>query len=99
MLLNKSILSKYSALPSNYNFDEVMPYVPTTEKIWCLPILGQPFYDELNEQVATNTLTDENATLCVDALWPYLAVATTYEALPFIWSHVSQVRDYTRPFG
>lgn len=92
MIINKTFLKKYSPLPVNYDLEEVLNYVPVAEKIWVIPIIGDDFYDELAEQVKENELTAENGTLLTDGgLWQFLSYATTLEALPFVWSHVSQV--------
>ena len=40
MIINKSNIAKYSILPINYNYDEILNYVDIAEKIWILPILG-----------------------------------------------------------
>lgn len=97
MIINKKYLAKYSPLPSNYDFSEVLNYVPVSEKIWVIPVIGQPLYDEIDEQISTyevsaSTISDENATLLTEGgLWQYLAYATVLEGLPFIWAHISQV--------
>lgn len=92
MIINKSYFKKYSVIPENYDLTELLNYIPVTEKIWIIPVIGQDFYDELDEQVSANTLTPENGTLLTyGGLWQYLCFATTLEALPMIWSHVSQV--------
>lgn len=92
MIINNKYLAEYSPLPQNYDFNEVKNYIPIAETIWVKPILGDELYDEIEEQVENNQISDENATLLTTGgLWRYLAFATTLEALPFIWSHVSQV--------
>lgn len=92
MIINNLYLSKYSPLPTNYDFSEVKNYISVAEKIWVVPVIGQDLFDEIQEQIDNNTISDENATLLTEGgLWQYLAFATTLEALPFIWSHVSQV--------
>ena len=92
MIINKTYLKQYSPLPINYNLDEVLNYVPVAEKIWVLPILGQDLYDEIQEQVDNNQLSDENGTLLTDGgVWQYLSYATCLEALPVIYAHFSEV--------
>lgn len=92
MIINNKYLAEYSPLPVNYDFSEIRNYVPVSEKIWLIPVIGQEFYDEIEEQVENNQISEKNATLLTTGgLWQYLAFATTYEALPFIWSHISQV--------
>lgn len=93
MIINKKYLAEYSILPipSNYNYDEIWNYVDIAEKIWLLPILGQDWYDELEEQVKNNTISSANSTALVEAIWPYLGFAVAYEALPSIMYHASAV--------
>lgn len=92
MIINQTYLKKYSPIPLNYNLTEVMNYVGVAEKIWVIPLIGYDLYDEINEQVADNEVSPENATLLTEGgLWQYLAFATVHEALPVIWAHISEV--------
>lgn len=92
MIINEKYLKQYSPIPLNYNMAEVKNYIPVAEKIWVIPLIGYDLYDEINEQVADNEVSPENATLLTEGgLWQYLAFATVYEALPMIWSHISEV--------
>lgn len=92
MIINKEYLKKYSPIPLNYNLDEVLPYVSVAEEIWVKPLISEDLFDEIQAQVDENDLSEANATLLVDGkLWQYLSFAVVYEALPFIWSHVSEV--------
>lgn len=90
ILINEEYLAAYSELPSAYNYEEIIPYVKTAELIWVESVLGTPLYEELLEQVNTNTVTDINSTLLIE-LYPYEAKAVVYEALPFILYHFSEV--------
>lgn len=89
-LINEDYLKEYSPLPQNFDISEVIPYIKPTELIWIVPVLGQPLYDELLQQVADNALTEENSTLLL-AIYPYLSFAICYEALPFIGYHITEV--------
>lgn len=91
MIINRKNIAKYSNLPVNYQFDEVMNYVDVAEKVWIINLIGNAQYDELCEQVKNNNLTPENATLLVEAIWPLLGFCITYEALPAIAYHMSEV--------
>lgn len=91
LIINEKYLKKYSLLPLNYQMNEVMPFVTMAQEIWLRPVLGTAFYEELLDQVGNNNLTDENATLLVQAAWPYLATAFDYEYLPFAYAHISEV--------
>lgn len=89
-LINEEYLAYYSELPTNYNYNEIIPYVKTTELIWIEKLLGTPLYEELLEQVNNNTVTDVNSTLLLE-LYPYLCKAIVFEALPFIMYHFGEV--------
>ena len=92
MIINRTYLKKYSPLPENYDLSEVLNYIPVAEAIWVKPILGDDLFDEIEEQVANNEVSDTNATLLTTGgLWQYLSYCTVLEALPFVWSHISQV--------
>lgn len=91
MIINEKFLKKYSPIPLNYNMAEVMNYVDIAEKIWLLPVLGYEWYDELEDQVRNNNVSEANATALSEAIWPYLGFAVAYEALPSLMYHVSEV--------
>lgn len=90
VLINKEYLKEYSPIPLNYNMDEVLPYTKIAELLWIKPILGELLYDELIEQVASGEITDANSTLLLK-VYPAEAIGVVYEALPFVWSHISEV--------
>ena len=91
MLLNKSILRKYSPFPVNYDLTEVMQYVDVAEKVWIVKTIGYQQYAELEEQVKNNNLTPVNATLLTEAIYPYLGFSVAYEALPMCWGKLTEV--------
>ena len=92
MIINKKYLAQYCPLPINYNFDEIMLYVPVSQAIWLKPILGEQLLEELEYQVKMNQVSEENSTLFTEGgLYQYLAYATCLEGLPFIWAHISEV--------
>ncbi len=92
MIINKTLLAKYSPLPVNYNYDEIFNYVPIAQEIWIRPLIGDDLLDELEEQVENDSISPENATLMTDGfLLQYLAYATCYEGLAFIYANFSEV--------
>ena len=90
-LINEKYLKEFSPIPLNYNSKEIQNYIKIAEQIWVEPILGYHLYDELLYQVKNNQVTEENSTLFTEALYPLLGYAVALEALPFLWSHVSEV--------
>lgn len=89
-LINAEYLKAYSLFPKNYDLEDIENFLPISEQIHILPILGTALYEELLEQVTTNTLTDKNSTLLLE-VYKVLGLAVLYESLPFVWAHVSQV--------
>lgn len=91
MIINKELLKKFGIWPRNYDLTEVMTYVDISEKIWIVKTIGYAQYNELQQQVKDNDLTPENATLLVEAIYPYLAMAVAYESCPISWAHLSEI--------
>lgn len=91
MLINKEYLKRFGIWPRNYDLTEVMNYVDIAEQIWVIPTIGYDWYEELQEQVATNTLTPENSTALVKAIYPFLTMAVAYESCPILWGHLSEI--------
>lgn len=90
VLINEEYLKEYSLFPKNYDLTEIWNFVPVAEQIHILPILGINLYEELIDQVTNNTLTEENSTLLLE-IYKVEGIAVMYEALPFVWSHISAV--------
>lgn len=88
-LINKEYLKAYSLLPENYDLTEIENFIPLAERIHIEPILGEPLYEELLDQVINNKLTDVNSTLLLE-IYRVLGTAVVYESITFIWSHISQ---------
>lgn len=91
ILINSKLLKDFSPIPLNFDTKEVENYVSIAAQIWIQPVIGDDLYDELITQVEENKVSDENSTLLIEAVYPLLGFAVCLEALPFIWSHVSQV--------
>lgn len=92
MIINEKYFKQYSPIPLNYNMAEIKNYIPVAEKIWVKPLIGYDLFDEIEEQVKNNTVSEANATLLTEGgLWQYLSFATVLEALPLVWSHISEV--------
>ena len=92
MIINEKYLKQYSPIPLNYSLTEVKNYIGVAEKIWVKPVIGSDLFDEIQEQVDENNISEENSTLLTEGgLWQYLAFATVLEALPIIWGHISEV--------
>lgn len=89
-LINAEYLKAYSMFPKNYDLTDIENFLPISEQIHIMPILGTALYEELLDQVTENKLTDENSTLLLE-IYKVEGLAVLYESLPFVWSHISQV--------
>lgn len=90
-IINKEYFYKYSPFPKNFDLTEIWNYVTMAEKLYIIPVIGQDLFDEINEQIKNNNLSDENSTLLTDGcLWQLLGFATAYESLPLTWSKISE---------
>lgn len=92
MIINEKYLKQYSPIPLNYNLAEVKNYVSVAEKIWVKPLIGYDLFDEIEQQIEDNDLSEANQALLTEGgLFQYLSFATVYESLPILWSHISEV--------
>lgn len=92
MIINRKYFAEYSPIGKNYDYSEIMLYVPVATEIWLRPLIGSDLLDEIEEQVKENKVSDTNAALLTDGkLWQYLCYATCYEGLPFLWTNISEV--------
>ena len=89
-VLTEEYLKANAPISININLKQIKPYISIAEKIWLIPVIGLPLYEELLEQVNTNTLTEENSTLYL-MLAPYISFAVIYESAPFLMYHFSDV--------
>lgn len=78
-LINEELLKLYSNMTRNVGIDKIIPYINLSQPFYIIPILGQPLYDELIEEIAYNTLTDLNKALILK-IAPALALWTDYLA-------------------
>ena len=89
-VLTEDYLKANAPISININLKQIKPYISIAEKIWLIPVIGLPLYEELLEQVNTNKLTEENSTLYL-MLAPYISFAVIYESAPFLMYHFSDV--------
>lgn len=89
-LINDAYFKSFSPLPFNYNLEEIRPYYKVAEELWVVPIIGVALYNELIQQVNENNVTELNSTLLLK-IYAYEAIAITYEALPFVSYHMSEI--------
>ena len=51
MIINKKYFAEYSPIGKNYDYSEIMLYVPVATEIWLRPLIGSDLLDEIEEQV------------------------------------------------
>ena len=90
-LINDKWLKEFSPYPLNYNTKEIQNYIKLAEVQYILPLIGNDWYEELLDQVKNNTLTQENSTALIEAIYPVLGFSIAYEALPLTWAKISEV--------
>ena len=90
-LINDKWLKEFSPYPLNYNTKEIQNYIKLAEVQYILPLMGNDWYEELLDQVKNNTLTPENSTALIEAIYPVLGFSVAYEALPLTWAKISEV--------
>lgn len=92
MIINRKYFAEYSPIGKNYDYSEIMLYVPVATEIWIRPLIGSDLLDEIEKQVQENNVSETNAALLTEGkLWQYLCYATCYEGLPFLWTNISEV--------
>lgn len=80
LIINEELLKLYSPLPKNISVDKVYPFLQLAQPFYITPILGDALMSELQDQVSTNTLTDDNKALVIKCAMP-LAYRATFLAL------------------
>lgn len=77
LLISEEMLKLYSPLSKDISVDKVYPYCLLAQNFYILPILGKPLTQELQSQIETETLTEDNKALLVK-IAPCLSFYTTY---------------------
>ena len=95
-LINKTALIDNSPIADNAVITKFIPYVLIAQKLFLLPILGRPLYEELQTQIKAADvepapdpypITPHNQALLIE-IAPALAFYTVYQGLPFHWASV-----------
>lgn len=75
---------------ANWNIDpyDLKPYVMQAQDLWLQSYLGSTFYDQLKEQIRTQTLNTANRKFLDDYVGPALCNYSLWKALPFLWSKI-----------
>lgn len=88
--MNEGYLKEYSLIPQSYNVKEIWNFVPLTEQLHIVPIIGKELYNELLDQVENNTVSPENASLLLE-IYPFEGLALMEVCMPYLAMHISEV--------
>lgn len=89
-LFNEEYLKEYSLLPLNFDVKEIWNFVPLTEQLHIVPIIGKELYNELLDQVENNTVSPENASLLLE-IYPFEGLALMEVCMPYLAIHISEI--------
>lgn len=89
-LFNEEYLKEYSLLPLNFDVKEIWNFIPLTEQLHIVPVIGQALYEELLDQVEKNEVTPANASLLLE-IYPFEGLALMEVSMPYLAMHISEV--------
>lgn len=89
-LFNEEYLKEYSLLPLNFDVKEIWNFVPLTEQLHIVPVIGQALYEELLDQVEKNEVTPANASLLLE-IYPFEGLALMEVCMPYLAMHITEV--------
>ena len=88
-LFNEEYLKEYSLLPLNFDVKEVWNFIPLTEQLHIVPIIGDALYKELLDQVENNEVTPANASLLLE-IYPFEGLALMEVCMPYLAMHITE---------
>lgn len=89
-LFNEEYLKEYSLLPLNFDVKEIWNFIPLTEQLHIVPIIGKELYNELLDQVENNTVSPENASLLLE-IYPFEGLALMEVSMPYLAMHITEI--------
>ena len=89
-LFNEEYLKEYSLLPTNFNTKEIWNFIPLTEQLHIVPVIGQALYEELLDQVEKNEVTPANASLLLE-IYPFEGLALMEVCMPYLAMHITEI--------
>ena len=76
LLISQELLALHSPISKNVGVDRVYPFLALAQEYYIAPILGRPLMEELQNQIETSGLTEENKALILK-IAPCLAFYTS----------------------
>lgn len=89
LLINEELLKLYSPISKNVGVDKIFPFLHLAQPFYIAPILGDALMSELQSQIETDSLTDDNKALILKVAMP-LAFWTTYLATRSLGYSITQ---------
>jgi len=77
LLISEELLKLWSPISKNVGVDRIFPFVTLAQEYYIIPVIGQPLKEELQQQIADDSLTEENKALILK-IAPSLAFWTSY---------------------
>lgn len=98
LLITVDDIKDNAPISSSIDPQHLEPFLPLAQTFHLKPVLGEPLYNELINAVSGDTISDNNYTLLVNYVEPFLSWMAFYEGFPFIWSKTS-AKGVTKSFS
>ena len=84
LFVSETKLKSYTSIHQSVSPDDLHPFILQAQDIYLQNYLGATFYQELQSQIATNTVSVLNKKLLDDYIGAMLCNYALYHALPFL---------------
>ena len=84
LFVSETKLKSYTSIHQSVSPDDLQPFILQAQDIYLQNYLGATFYQELQAQIATATLTIPNKKILDDYIGAMLCNYALYHALPFL---------------
>jgi hypothetical protein len=84
LFVSETKLKSYTSIHQSVSPDDLQPFILQAQDIYLQNYLGATFYQELQNQIATNTVSVLNKKLLDDYIGAMLCNYALYHALPFL---------------
>lgn len=84
LFVSETKLKSYTSIHQSVSPDDLHPFILQAQDIYLQNYLGATFYQELQNQIATNTVSVLNKKLLDDYIGAMLCNYALYHALPFL---------------
>ena len=84
LFVSETKLKSYTSIHQSVSPDDLQPFILQAQDIYLQNYLGATFYQELQNQIATNTVSVNNKKILDDYIGAMLCNYALYHALPFL---------------